>query len=140
MVSQVKDLWNLALDQRHTDPDELATAVRIESRAEKIDFRTRLLIRDSLNALEEYWGTEQLESWLAHCPERPKLVSIWREDLGEPGFPFLKEQVMEPTRPEQIERLLRDVGEELHKTVKVNIGGSASLILLGYLSRRTQDV
>src|SRR6266852_5965814 len=140
MVTQAKDLWSLVLDQRHVDPRELAAAVQKETQGEGLDFRTRLLIRDSLNALKDYWGAERLAFWLAQCPQRRQIETIWQEDLGEPGFPFLKEQVMEPTKPEQIERCLRDVGGELHQTVQVSVGGSASLILLGYLSRKTQDI
>jgi hypothetical protein len=140
MVTQAKDLWSLVLDQRYVDPRDLAAAVERESREQQLDFRTRLLIRDSLHALGHYWGKERLATWLTHCAERTKIESILHEDLGNPGFPFLREQLMEPTRPEQIERCLRDVGDHLHQTTKAAVGGSASLILLGLLSKRTQDI
>lgn len=140
MVAGTKDLWSLVLDQSHVDPRELTEAIVEQVLRGDLDYRTRLLIRDSLNALRRYWGPQRLTSWLAATPVSSTLDSIWHEDLGRVGFPFLDEQIMEPTRPEHIRQFLRDLGSQLHRPARLALGGSGALILKGYLLRRTQDL
>jgi len=122
------------------DAMELAEAVVDQVRANDLDFRSRLLIRDSLDALQSHWGANRVEAWLSNTPCQLQLEAIWHESLGEPGFPFLKGQLMEPTRPEAIKRMLRDVGVEIRKPVTTYLAGAGSLILQGLLNRRTQDL
>jgi hypothetical protein len=135
-----KDLWSLVLDQQTVDPGELAAAVAEEAGRQPLDFRTRLLIRDSLSALQRKWPSGRFQRWLEDCPTRGRLEAIRQEDLGKPGFPFLEQQLVEPTRPEAILLFLREVGGLARRPTRIEIGGSAALILAGYLSRRTQDV
>jgi hypothetical protein len=137
---QTRDLWSLVLDQLYVDPNELADAIKDQVAQKPLDYRTRLLIRDGVEALNEHWGAARLKRWLTHCPRRGEIEAIRQEDLGPPGFPFLAEQIMEPTRPETINQFLRELGTQVHRPVRLQIGGSAALILPGYLSRRTQDV
>ena len=132
------DPWSLVLDQPYVDPSELADAIVAQVQRGDLNFRTRLLIRDSLNALRDYWGQRRLTAWLAATPVQPELESIWREDLGRVGFPFLRDQCMEPTRPEHIRQLLRDLDSRLQRPARLALGGSGALILQGYLLRRTQ--
>jgi hypothetical protein len=47
---------------------------------------------------------------------------------------------MQPTDPETVRSLLRDVGTRLHRPVRLQVGGSIALILPGYLSRSTEDI
>jgi Nucleotidyltransferase of unknown function (DUF6036) len=140
MATQTKDLWSLVLDQPFVDAAELAEAVVEQVRANDLDFRSRLLIRDSLDALRDHWGSNRIEAWLKNTPCQAQLEAIWHEPLGERGFPFLKGQVMEPTRPETIKQMLRDVGVEIRKPVTTYLAGAGSLILQGLLNRRTQDL
>ncbi|MBL8792274.1 MAG: hypothetical protein JNM56_00060 [Planctomycetia bacterium] len=135
-----RDLWGLVLDQQTVDPGELAAAVAEEASRQPLDFRTRLLIRDSMAALQRKWPLVRFQRWLQDCPTRRRLEAISQEDLGKPGFPFLDQQLMEPTRPEAILLFLREVGGLARRPTRVDIGGSAALILGGFLSRRTQDV
>src|SRR5437588_9374273 len=107
MPIHTKDLWSLVLDPGQIAPLELAEAIQDQASQDTLDFRTRLLIRDGLEALRKYWGQGRLMAWVAGCPVRGRLESIWHEDLGAPGFPFLGEQLMEPTRPETIQAFLR---------------------------------
>jgi hypothetical protein len=99
-----------------------------------------LLIRDSLAALRHFWGEEQVNSWLRESPYGQHLHSIGKEDLGRCGFPFLEDQLMEPTRPGAIEQMFREIGLELQRPVKTSLVGAGSLILQGVLNRRTQDL
>jgi hypothetical protein len=140
MAVHASDLWSLVLDRQYVDPGELADAVQAQVAEPALDFRTRLLIRDSVEALRHYWGEKRLNEWLRLCPAHGRIEAIRREDLGKPGFPFLREQVMEPTHPETIREFFRELGQHLHHKVQIRVGGSGALILTDYLSRRTQDI
>jgi hypothetical protein len=140
MVLQTKDLWGLIQERHHLDPDDLAEAIRIQAEDEELDFRTRLLIRDSVVALQNHWGRKRLLRWLNQCPARERINSILREDLGEPGFPSLSRRIMKTTRPEQVREFLRELGMHLHRPLRLYVGGSIALILPGYLSRPTEDI
>jgi hypothetical protein len=140
MVAKQKGLWGLVWGQQWIDPDAFAEAIREQVLSGDLDFRTRLLIRDGMEALQGHWGKGRWEQWLGDCPVRDHIASICSEDLGEPGFTFLRSQLVEPTRPETVQQLFRELGQALHERVKVYVGGSAALIIPGYLSRQTQDV
>jgi hypothetical protein len=140
MVAGNNDLWTLALERQQIDPAELAEAVQQEASLEELDFRTRLLIRDSIQALRRYWGSTKLGTWLEECPSGSRINSILEQELGEPGFPSLQRRVVEITTPETVRQFLRDLGSRLHRPVRMHVGGSIALILPGYLKRRTEDV
>lgn len=140
MTVHTKDLWRLALHELQVDPDDLIEAIQDQVVRNDLDFRSRLLIRDSLDALRKYWGLERLLDRLSTGPVREQIESIWREDLGAPGFSLLMRRVMETTRPETIRQFFRALGVHLRRPLRLQVGGSAALILPGYLSRRTEDV
>jgi hypothetical protein len=140
MVAKKKGLWGLVWGQQWIDPHALAEAIPEQILSGDLDFRTRLLIRDGMDALQQYWGQGRWQQWLGNCPVRDRIESICSEDLGEPGFTFLRNQLVEPTKPETVQQLFRELGQSLHERVKVYVGGSAALIIPGYLSRQTQDV
>jgi hypothetical protein len=141
MPVRTHDLWDLVLNHQWVDPIDLADALQEQAAQDDLDFRTRLLIRDGLDALRSYWGEERCRTWLASLPVRQRLEDIWSADLGRPGFPFLRGQLMDPTRPETVEQFLRDLGQRLvHRPLRINVGGSIALILKGLLSRHTQDL
>src|SRR5205823_14770750 len=99
-----KDLWNLVKGRTYVDSTDLAAAIEDAAGQPPLDFRTRLLIRDSMAALQTSWSPDHLTNWLAACPVRPTLEAIWREELGEPGFPSLAERIMATTEPEDLRR------------------------------------
>jgi len=140
MVVRAKDLWSLA-HRQWVDAEELRAAVEDQVVRRDLDYRSRLLIRDSVKALQHYWGNERVESWLKGSPIGDEIVSIcrgpWDDDRG---FPFLMEQVMEPTRPETIQEFLQGVSTLVHRPTRIAVGGSIALILPGYLTRETQDL
>jgi Nucleotidyltransferase of unknown function (DUF6036) len=140
MPVQSKDLWSLARNRQCVDPQELAAAIEDQIARGDLDFRSRLLIRDSMDALDQYWGKERLTAWLATCPVRAEVEAIWDDDLGEVGFSFLARHVMEPTRPGKIKQFFRSLGEHLHRPVHMVVGGAVALILSGHLLRRTEGV
>lgn len=140
MPQQTQELWQLVQQNLYLDPEDLFTSLEEAVQHPPLDFRTRLLIRDSLDSLQLKWGRDPLIRRLSVSEVGERLLSIWREALGDPGFPFLREQLMEPTKPETIQQFLRDLGGRIRKPVKLFIGGSAALLLTQYLSRSTQDI
>ncbi len=142
MPQLANDLWSLALDRQEIDPDLLTAAIEDQVSRQDLDFRSRLLIRDSLDALQQRWGPERIQAWLRGSPHATAIRTIWTADLGEPGFPSLKRRVVETTRPETIRTLFREVGNKVRtrRPLRLYIGGSGALILRGLLARRTEDI
>jgi hypothetical protein len=95
MAVRAHDFWSLVLDQHTVDSQDLADAVAAQVNEPPLDFRTRLLIRDSVEALRDHWGEKRFREWLENCPVRALIEQIWIEDLGKPGFPFLPLQLSE---------------------------------------------
>jgi hypothetical protein len=139
-AKMTQDLWQLVSARREIDPFILARAIEKTIDQVDQDFRTRLLIRDATNALEQYWGPEKLERWLNSSHGREKILAIRSEDLGQPGFPLLVEELMEQTEPEAIKQFLRELGTSIKQPLNLQIGGSVALILTGHLCRATDDI
>lgn len=136
----ISNLWKLVWGRPEVDPNSLSEAIEQELTTSTPDFRTRLLIRDSTQALEQYWGAVRLKEWLRLSPARAKIEAIQQENLGSPGFPMLKDQLMDRTKPETVKEFLRELGSRIDETTTLEIGGSIALILAGYLSRATIDL
>src|SRR5436190_1893674 len=130
-----RDLWTLALAGSPIDSTELADAFQDQAIQGPLDFRTRPLIRDSLDALSHHWGEQRLSAWLNASPAAAALEQIRRAgDLGPPGFPSLKLRIMETTRPETVLQFLRELSLHVHRPARLEIGGSIALILAATLS------
>jgi hypothetical protein len=140
MIGQTIDLWTLVRKSPQIDPDDLADAVCTEARREELDYRSRLLVRDSVSALRSHWGHTRLKSWLAQCPERNRIEAICAEEFEEVGYPSLPKRLMKKTGPEHVRQFLREIGMTLHQPVRIDVGGAIALILSGHLSRHTEDV
>ena len=136
----MSDLWELVWGKPEVDPIALLRAIEQELGSGNPDFRTRLLIRDSTQALERHWGAQQYHKWMSRSPVRAKIEGIQREDLGRAGFPMLKEQLMESTQTETVKEFLRELGTRIQEPATLEVGGSIALILTGYLSRATADI
>jgi hypothetical protein len=140
MLTLNHDLWALARSGQPIDATELASAVEAQAVDDSPDFRTRLLIRDTLNALSAYWGQDRLTAWLARSPVQDRLRGLWQSDLGPAGFPSLTRRIMDATQPETVLQLFRDLGSRIDRPARLDVGGSTSLILAGILSRQTDDI
>jgi hypothetical protein len=81
-----------------------------------------------------------VRDWLAGSPTRDRIEAICEEKFERPGFPTIAERLMAKTDPEVIEQLLRRLGTRLHRPARVVIGGSAALILQGFLSRQMEVI
>lgn len=140
MTQSQRDLWGLTVGGGTVDPTQLTQAIVRQLDSGEPDFRTRLLIRDSLDALARHWGRERVDAWLDRALHSDAIRRIWQEELGEVAFPSLAWRVMTPTRPETILQFLRDLGTRIRTPVALFIGGSAALILPGMLTRSTDDI
>jgi hypothetical protein len=125
---------------RQVDPAALASAIVRQVESGDLDFRTRLLIRDSLEALAGYWGENRLSTWLDRSATGEQIRRIRQEDLGAPGFPSLRWRVMDPTRAETILEFLEELGAKAPAPARLFIGGSAALIVPRMLVRSTDDI
>jgi hypothetical protein len=140
VVSQKKDLWGVVWGNPHIDATDLSRALADQVERPGLDYRTRLLIRDSVEALKHHWGLNRLQKWLYQCPAREKIESICREDFAEVGFPSIKDRLMDKLDPEVVRRLFRHLGTDLRRPVRINVAGAISLIMPGLLKRNTEDV
>lgn len=141
MVVQKRDLWGLTQQQQHIDPQDLTAAIEGQVARGDLDYRSRVLIRDSVQALRHYWGPQRLTAWLEATPYGREIEAIcqgpWDDDRG---FPSLMRRVMDVTRPETIRQFLQELAKHVRRPLRLYIGGSAALILPGLLSRHTEDI
>ena len=119
MPLQTLDLWNLVQKRPQIDPRDLAEAIREQVRENSLDYRTRLLVRDSVEALRLHWGNTRLEQWLARCPEQERIQTICHEDFDKIGFPSLRSRLMEKTDPDEILQYFAYLGKKLRQTTRV---------------------
>jgi hypothetical protein len=140
MSTQALDLWSLVRKRPQIDPGDLAEAVREQSREEELDYRTRLLVRDSIEALRDFWGPSRLERWLDGSPEGGRIRDICREPFEEVGFPSIRRRLMDKTEPDEVRQFLEHLGRHLHKGVRIYVDGSVALILQSYLARHTDAI
>jgi hypothetical protein len=136
----VADLWGLVWGKPEIDPDALAEAIRQTAGREGLDYRTRLLVRDSVEALAAHWGPRRFARWLSDCGAQGSIEAIRRQRFEKVGFPSLAERLVEATQPETVRQFLRELGAHFTRPVRLAIGGSIALILPGYLSRATEDI
>src|SRR3954468_7575306 len=138
--AESSELWQLAFGQPQIDPTRLAIALEQEAMHQDLDARTRVLIRDSLEALRGHWGDERFTAWLASSRSRLRLQEIRDTELAPVGFTTLSRGLMDATKPDTIEQFLRELGTSLRQPQSIYVGGSGALILLGHLSRHTDDI
>ena len=135
-------LWSLALGGLPIDAGFLAAAIEneVSQPRDNLDFRTRLLIRDSLAALEIHWGRNEASLWLNGSPNSAMLREIRDADLGETGFPSLTRRIMDATKSETVLQFLRELALHCPQPARLEIGGAIAGILAGILSRHTEDI
>jgi hypothetical protein len=141
MAVASKDLWSLTEGNPQIDAAELAVAVEKQVVDRDLDYRSRLLIRDSVAALRRFWGEDKISEWLKSIDVGPEIEAIcrgpWDDDRG---FSSLMRRVVDVTKAETIIQFLRELSTHVHQPTRLKIGGSAALILRQLLSRKTDDV
>ena len=140
MALQTLDLWTLTRGRPQIDPNDLAEAIAAQAAEEELDYRSRLLIRDSVEALKTHWGTAKWQRWLTGCANNSRIIAICSEEFDKVGFPSLGRRLMEKTDPELIRKFLDHLGRKLRQETRIYIAGSGALILPGLLTRHTEDI
>lgn len=141
MVTQSKDLWTLVHHSQQIDPRDLTAAIEEQVNMGDLDYRTCVLIRDSLKALRHYWGPQRVAVWLEASPAGQKIESICKREWDDDrGFPSLMRRVMDVTQPETIRQFLQEISSHAPPPARIRIGGAVALILAGFLLRRTDRV
>ena len=137
------DLWTLVLRPGPVDAAELWRAVLSHAKASPgaDDYRTRLLVRDALDALAERWGPGGLEGRLTALDEGgARIRQLWRTPFDEVGFATLRRRLVNATSRETILQLLRELGQRVRGPANVTVGGSSALVLADLVVRQTDDV
>jgi hypothetical protein len=143
VTTESSSLWLLARSGLPTiDPNELLSAIEDELRGDggPLDFRTQLLIRDSIHALDAHWGQGDEARRRLSPAAQGSLDAILASDLGTPGFPSLEHRLMDNADPEVFRQFLRELGTAVTEPCRLEIGGAGALILANLLRRRTEDI
>jgi len=140
MVVEAPDLWALVRRQSQVDPVDLSKAIVRQIREKDLDYRSRLLLRDGIDALRGYWGSTKFDDWFASCPYRQELDAICREPFDKVGFPTLRRRIVEKKTPEQIRSYFQYLSNHVREETKLYIAGSCALILPGLIARGTDDI
>lgn len=140
MKTPTQGIWTLVWGNPEIDPQDLALAIQETAKGQDLDFRTRLLIRDGVDALKSHWGKQRLDHWLTNTPARTKIEQIHSEDFQEVGFPSLSDRLMDKTDPETVKQYFRELSLHVHKPLRIDVGGSIALIVPEILVRSTEDI
>src|SRR4051794_37257177 len=109
MRVQSKHLWNVAVRHQWVDPQDLTEAIEEQIASGDLDYRTRVLIRDSVKALRNYWGPDRVSGWLQACPAGQAVEAICNQVFEDDrGFSSLMERVVDITRAETIKQYFRE--------------------------------
>src|SRR2546430_17688156 len=119
MSQAVDELWSVAGTLPHVDAAALASAIESAVQSpEPLDYRTRLLIRDSLVALQIHWGPARFTRWLTgssfrEAMERASDPSKFDPDPDEIGFPSLTARIVDVTKPENLLEFFRTLSHHV---------------------------
>jgi hypothetical protein len=139
-MSMVDTFWQIATRGRAVDAVALLDAATSPEVLNSTDARTRLLARDSLRALQRYWGPHVVDARLLSSANRQQAAAILSHDVEEVGFPTLEANLMKPTEPAQLYAFLRELGLRVRDRCSIAIGGSLALMVDGILIRHTEDI
>ncbi len=138
-------LWNL-LAGPTIDPAALARAIETVMVEPNLDWRTLQLVKEGWEALDESIEPGLLNDYLVERSSiqiaeaiRARLDDAWNSHC-DVKFPSLKERLMPHLSPMTIRQFLRELGSAIVHPVTITMGGAASLVLRGLLSRATENV
>jgi hypothetical protein len=138
-------LWNL-LARPTIDPATLARAIETAIVDPNLDWRTLQLVKEGWEALEESIEPQLLNDYLVDRTSiqiaaaiRARIDDDWNSHC-DVKFPSLKERLMPHLSPTTIRQFLRELGTAIAHPTTITMGGAASLVLRGLLSRATEDV
>ncbi len=138
-------LWNL-LARPTIDPASLARAIETVVVEPNLDWRTLQLVKEGWEALEKSIEPGLLNDYLLDRTSiqvaeaiRARIDDAWNSHC-DVKFPSLKERLMPQLSPLTVRQFLRELGSAIAHPTTITMGGAASLVLRGLLSRATEDV
>jgi Nucleotidyltransferase of unknown function (DUF6036) len=138
-------LWNL-LARPTIDPATLARAIETVIVEPNLDWRTLQLVKEGWEALEQSIEPGSLNEYLLERTSI-QIAEVIRARIDDDSnshrvvkFPSLKERLMPHLSPTTIRQFLRELGSAISQPATFTMGGAASLVLRGLLSRATEDV
>ena len=135
------DPWRLVWGQPFIDSRTLASAIEQElAQSADPDFRTRLLVRDAVVALRDYWGLRRFAQWLAVSPVGSQVDEIMHEELGEPGYSTIRGRLVDSIDSTQLGQVFELLGRGIHGRVEIHIAGSVPTLIKGLTARPTDDI
>jgi hypothetical protein len=141
----VDALWNL-LASPTIDPATLARAIETVLVLRNLDWRTLQLVKEGWEALEQSIEQPLLNEYLFERTEMQiteairSLTADVSKSHCDVKFPSLKERLMPHLSPITVRQFLRELGSAIAAPATITMGGAASLVLRGLLSRATEDV
>jgi len=141
----VDALWNL-LASPTIDPATLARAIETVLVERNLDWRTLQLVKEGWEALEASVEQSLLNEYLFErtAMQITKVIRLLTADVSKSHcdvkFPSLKERLMPHLSPITVRQFLRELGSAIASPTTITMGGAASLVLRGLLSRATEDV
>jgi hypothetical protein len=135
------DPWKLVWGQPYIDSATLATLIEQElERSLAPDFRTRLLIRDASRAIRSFWGARKFDRWLTGSSAGARVRAILDEDLGRPGFRYIRRRLVTSVNLTMLKQVLELLGHQVHGRVEMTIAGSIPSLVGGLTARPTDDI
>jgi hypothetical protein len=139
--SQSLDPWQLVWGQPYIDSDTLAAAIESDlQRHPQPDYRTRLLVRDAVEAIRSFWDPTKFKRWLAASPVRDRLRAILSESFDETGFPHIRRRLVASISSTQIMQIFTLLGQNVHERIEVYVAGSIPTLIEGLTARPTEDI
>ncbi len=133
--------WNIVWGQPYIDSNRLALAIEQELlRNPQPDFRTRLLIRDSVQALQSFDRSKTFSKWLDGSAVKAKIEAILQENLGESGFHNIKDRLVTNIKRNELEQVFELLGRNIRKPLEVCIAGSIPALISELTARPTDDI
>lgn len=138
-MNAIDHLWAVTRRGRPIDARRLLDALANVDAAdvERADERTKMLVRDAAAALRRFPATAPDHA--ARLDRLPPFAAP-SADCGDVGFPSLELRMIEPTDPDVLFQMLRDLGQRVRTRCSLTVGGSLALMVDGLIARQTDDV
>ena len=139
--SQPLDPWRVVWGQPYIDCDTLAAAIESDlQRHPQPDYRTRLLVRDAVEAIRSFWGIAKFKRWLSASPAAELIRDILNQSFDETGFPHIRRRLVDSIGSTQIKQIFTLLGQNVHERVEVYVARSIPTLIEGLTARPTEDI
>jgi hypothetical protein len=141
MRQSKQDIWSLIRSGGAIDAQCLLEALVQAGSSLDADTRSRMLRRDVMAALMDYWGAAHLRRRLRWSGADELFDAAFAQAPArqEGAFTTLRERLVNATNPDSLLQMLRELGTKITAPTSVTIGGSLTLMLDSLIARATDD-